>query len=299
MAAYLKSTCQSLLKCAGVYERIKGSWLYDAYWRIVDRRWVDQRKREIDFYRKTLVGLRPNDLIFDIGANRGFKTDIFLNLGARVIAIDPDKSNQDTLTQRFLAFRARKKPVVVVGKAVSDLNGFATLWVSEPGFEMNTLSCRWVEALKTDSKRFGRTHEFSDKQEVETITVENLISTYGRPFYIKIDVEGYELNVLKGLETIVPYVSFEVNLPEFKMEGRQCIARLYKLAADGVFNYSAGPDGMRLQEWACIETFSRIFQAIGEASVEVFWRTSISHSRSEESERCEDRFLSNQEPDVT
>ena len=280
MIANLKATCQSLLRRVGLYERIKGSWLYDAYWRIVDPRLIDQRDSEIDFFRKILVGFRPNDLIFDIGANRGFKTLVFLKLGARVIAVDPDVSNQNTLTQRFLAYRVRKKPVVVVGKAVSDRNGHDTFWVSEPGFEMNTLSSKWAETLGEDSSRFGRTHKFTDKTEVETITVEDLISAYGRPFYIKIDVEGYERNVLKGLETPVPYVSFEVNLPDFRAEGEKCIARLHEIASDGVFNFLTTAGGLKLQEWVCHDTFAGIFQTIRESSVEIFWRAEVQMTRS-------------------
>ena len=271
MAAFWKATCQSLLKRAGVYERIKGSCLYDAYWRIADPGTGERRKQELAFFRETLVGFRRNDLIFDIGANHGVKAEIFLKLGARVIAVDPDVSNQKTLTEHFLAYRLRRKPIVVVGKAVSDRNGHETFWVSEPGFEMNTLNAKWAETLEKDPARFGRTFEFREKRQVETITLERLISTYGRPFYIKIDVEGYEPNVLKGLETAVPYVSFEVNLPDFRNEGEQCIVRLHEIAADGVFNCAVG-DCLLFSEWMSQAAFAKAFAEIREASVEVFWR---------------------------
>jgi FkbM family methyltransferase len=280
VAVLWKSTCQSLLKQAGVYERIKGSCLYDAYWKIADPQIVEQRKQELAFFRKTLVGFRKNDLIFDIGANRGVKSEIFLKLGARVIAVDPDVSNQKTLTDRFLAYRLRKKPLVIVGKAVSDRNGQETFWVSEPGFEMNTLNAKWAETLEKDPARFGRTFAFREKRQVETITLERLISTYGRPFYIKIDVEGYEPNVLKGLQTAVPYLSFEVNLPDFKSEGEQCIVRLHEIAADGVFNCAAG-DRLMFSDWMSHDAFAKAFGEIKETSVEVFWRSnSPSQSRS-------------------
>ena len=42
------------------------------------------------FYRKLLAGLQRDGLIFDIGANMGAKTDIFLRLGARVVSVEPD-----------------------------------------------------------------------------------------------------------------------------------------------------------------------------------------------------------------
>jgi FkbM family methyltransferase len=272
VTAFWKTTCQSLLKQAGLYERLKGSWLYDAYWRVADRWIVEQRRQELDFFRNTLVGLQKNDLIFDIGANRGVKTGIFVELGARVIAVDPDMSNQRTLTERFLAYRLRKKPVVVVGKAVSDRNGHETFWVSEPGFDMNTLSPKWAETLGKDPARFGRTFEFREKREVETVTLEQIISTYGRPFYIKIDVEGYELNVLTGLQTFVPYLSFEVNLPDFRREGQHCIDRLREIAPDGLFNCAAGPELM-FSEWMPYNKFVTAFAEIKQPSVEVFWRT--------------------------
>ena len=60
-----------------MYERIKGSWLYDAYWTIADRRLVEQRRKECDFLRKTLVGFRKNDLIFDIGLTEELKPESF------------------------------------------------------------------------------------------------------------------------------------------------------------------------------------------------------------------------------
>ena len=271
MPAFCKTNCQALLRRAGLYERIKGSWLYDAYWRIADRRVVQQHQQELDFFRNTLVGFRRKDLIFDLGANHGFKTRVFLELGARVIAVDPDERNQKTLAERFLAYRLRKKPVVVVGKAVSDRNGHETFWISEPGFAMNTLSAKWMEALGNDPARFGRTFEFRGKRQVETITLEQMISTYGLPFYIKIDVEGYEPNVLKGLQTAVPYLSFEVNLPDFRSEGEQCIARLREIAANGVFNCAVG-DRLMFSDWMSHDAFAKAFVEIRETSVEVFWR---------------------------
>jgi FkbM family methyltransferase len=272
MAPFWKATCQSLLKRAGLYERVKGSWLYDAYWTIADRRLIEQRTQELDFFRKTLVGFRKDALIFDIGANRGVKAEIFLKLGARVIAVDPDVSNQKTLTKRFLALRLRKKWIIVVPKAVSNRNGHEILWVSEPGFEMNTLNAKWAETLEKDPARFGRTFEYREKRQVETITLEQMIRTYGCPFYIKIDVEGYELEALEGLQTAVPYISFEVNLPDFQLEGQQCIDRLRRIAASGLFNCAVRHE-LIFPEWMPYDRFARTFSEIGATSVEVFWRT--------------------------
>jgi len=99
-----------------------------------------------------------------------------------------------------------------------------------------------------------------------------MILTYGLPFYIKIDVEGYEPNVLNGLQSAVPYLSFEVNLPDFRSEGEQCIARLREIAANGMFN-CAVENRLMFSEWMSHHEFAKVFPEIGETSVEVFWRT--------------------------
>jgi FkbM family methyltransferase len=274
MAESFKTSCQTFLKRAGAYQRIKSSFLYDAYWSVANRRLLDQREQQIAFFRKTLVGFPDDGLIFDIGANQGYKTDMFLRMGARVIAVDPDPANQEILRQRFLTYRLQKKPVTIVGKAVSDREGVETMWVDEPGSAKNTLNVKWVETLRSDATRFGSVLQFGEETKIETTTLEQLIATYGRPFYIKIDVEGYEPTVLKGLRTAAPYISFEVNLPEFHAEGRQCLDLLRAVAADGQFNYAVeAQEGMALPEWLPHPTFLPIFEGINEPSVEIFWRT--------------------------
>jgi FkbM family methyltransferase len=57
--------------------------------------------------------------------------------------------------------------------------------------------------------------EFARRKAVKTTTLEELILTHDLPFFVKIDVEGYEASVIRGLQRPVPFLSFEVNLPEF------------------------------------------------------------------------------------
>lgn len=251
--------------------------MYDVYWRLADRRIIDQRCRELEFYRDLLGGFREGDLIFDVGANHGQKTDIFLRLGARVVAVEPDVLNQEVLRQKFLSYRFTKKPVTIVGKAVSDKAAVQTMWIDAPGSAKNTLSEKWVEVLRTDPSRFGTSLDFAARKEIETITFDDLFTTHGVPFFIKIDVEGYEPNVLRGLRRPVPYLSFEVNLPEFMPEGLKCIELLRGVSANGEFNYAADCQrGLVLQQWIRGREFVDVFGSCSEPSVEVFWRTPVS-----------------------
>src|SRR5260370_25430336 len=166
---------QGLLRGIGLYHRIKYSFLYDFYWGITDRKLIDNRGAEVRFYQKILEGFKKGALVFDIGANIGQKTDIFLRLGARVVAAEPDRLNQEILKQSFLSYRLVRKPVIIVGKAVSDKIGSHVMWVDEPGSAKNTLNQKWVETLRTDVSRFGATLEFENMVEVETTTLEELI----------------------------------------------------------------------------------------------------------------------------
>jgi FkbM family methyltransferase len=277
----VKPWVQTFLQRIGLYQRIKSSWLYDLYWIIADKQLIDQRRKEVEFYKRLLKGFRKGKVIFDIGANQGQKTDIFLRLGAKVVSVEPDKHSQKILRQNFLTYRLIKRPVTIVEKAVSDRNGVETMWIDEPGSAKNTLNLKWVETLRMDSSRFGKSLEFKEKKEVETITLEELIRCHGLPFYVKIDVEGREAAVLRGLRRPLSYVSFEVNLPEFRPEALECIELLENLAAQGDFNYA--PDcqrGLALEKWLLKEPFVDAITNCQEPCVEVFWRAPGSRNRS-------------------
>jgi FkbM family methyltransferase len=258
----------------GLYERFRGSFLYDLYWQIADRRILADRSGEVTFYREVLKGLRAGDLILDVGANHGSKTDVFLRLGARVVAVDPDESNQRILRQRFQWYRLSPKPVVVVDKAVSHTAGVETMFIDAPGSAKNTLSQKWVETLREDGQRFGHRLDFSRQRNVETTTLDQLVETHGSPYFVKIDVEGFEPAVLQGLHRPVPFLSFEVNLPEFRAEGLQCIELLKGIANNGTFNYAADcQGGLLLKQWIPAHEFSHVFETCNEESIEIFCKT--------------------------
>jgi FkbM family methyltransferase len=270
----LKQCAQAFLKHMGIYQRLKSSFVYDVYWSLANPRWLIDRAAELEFYQKALAGFEKGNVIFDIGANDGCKTNVFLRLGAKVVAVDPDETNLETLKGKFIRNRLFPKPVSIEGKAVSDHVGLTTMWIDAPGSALNTLNAKWAEVLRRDKSRFGHCFDFALERQIETVTLEELISRHGIPFYIKIDVEGHELNVLRGLRRRVPYLSFEVNLPEFKNEGLKCVQALHGLAADGEFNYVAGyENGLKLEHWVSEKEFVHRFERCEEPAIEIFWRT--------------------------
>lgn len=275
----LKSRISSTLKHSTLYARLRNSCVQDLYWRVNNPRIIEARRNEVAFYRELLRGFRTGDLIFDIGANVGDKTGVFIKLGARAVAVEPDERNLELLRGKFVKYRLSRKPVLIVGKAVSEKISVETMWIDSPGSALNTLSQKWVDTLRTDKGRFDHTFDvldFAERKKVETTTLEHLTLEYGSPFFVKIDVEGYELSVLRGLRRPVPYLSFEINLPEFRQEGLECLNILRNLSSEGEFNYANDINcGLALGSWADFEGIAQIIAGCGERCIEVFWRTPL------------------------
>jgi FkbM family methyltransferase len=257
--------------------RLKSSSVRDAYWALAHQARLESLRKEVQFYRALLVGFNPGDLIFDIGANKGDKTDIFLRLGARVLAVEPDEACSRTLKERFQKFRLSRHPVRIDTRAMSDQVATEEMLVDGPASAVNTMSRKWAESLRKSKATFPYEHcglEFTRTKLVRTTTLDELMDANGAPFFVKIDVEGHELRVLRGLHRSVPYLSFEVNLPEFASEGLECIGLLSKLAPAGRFNFTSDcTRGFALDDWASGDRFSTVLDRCSERSIEVFWRS--------------------------
>jgi hypothetical protein len=72
----------------------------------------------------------------------------------------------------------------------------------------------------------------------------------------------------------VPFVSFEVNLPEFRKDAVECIERLAEIAPQSTFNYTVEcSEGMALPEWLERGAFRDAFACCDEQSLEIFCST--------------------------
>jgi hypothetical protein len=86
---------------------------------------------------------------------------------------------------------------------------------------------------------------WNSRIEIDTTTLDALIEQFGRPAFVKIDVEGAEPLVLAGLTRAVPALSFEY-LPRALDHVRAAIDRLGALG-ECRFNWSQG-ESYRLAE---------------------------------------------------
>lgn len=209
----------------------KNSSLYSVYLYLRYPAQFVHNKKEYLFYKNLLIN---SSLVFDVGANIGNKTYIFQKLGNKVICIEPDNTNYDKLVDRF-----RKKSVIVVNGCISDKDGEEIFYEDTPGSAFNTLSTKWKLSLSSpDLNRWKETKfKVSNSKIKQYYKLDTLIKMYGKPDFIKIDVEGYELEVIKGLSQRIKIISFECNLPEFKSETLACIDHLCQINPNSRFNY--------------------------------------------------------------
>jgi hypothetical protein len=112
--------------------------------------------------------------------------------------------------------------VTVVAAGVGAEPGEATLHVSRGDPEISTFG--------VDKWRSGRFAGFAweDQVTVRVVTLDQLVAEHGVPVLTKIDVEGWEPQVLAGLGQPLPWVSFEFTR-EFLDDARRCIERLTAL----------------------------------------------------------------------
>jgi len=220
----MKSLASSALKAVGLFDaarRIK--------WRFEARQVRSHRSRTLEFYR---TFISAGDLCFDIGANVGARTDVFWMLGARVVAVDP----LPACIQSLQRLHDHHTNVKIVSKAVGAELGKAELIVNDNLSVVSTLSEEWREAVVTSGR--WSAGEWNRRITVAVTTLDALIAEHGRPDFCKIDVEGFERQVLMGLSQPIPRVSFEFTQERLE-EVASCVERLESLG-QYTYNFSLG-----------------------------------------------------------
>jgi FkbM family methyltransferase len=177
-----------------------------------------------DFFKK-------GDVVFDVGANYGNRTEVFLNLGAKVVSFEPQTICYDYLNTKF----ANKIKLEKVG--LGEKEGESVFFTSDNSTTVATLSKNWIE--KTKESRFSDI-DWNHSEKIKISTLDIMIKKHGKPNFIKIDVEGFEYEVLKGLSSPINFLSFEYAVPESFDNTINSVKHLASLSSNYVFNYSTG-----------------------------------------------------------
>ena len=212
----MNSVTRTLLQKSGLYEPLQA--------------WRDRFRAQ----RLLEKFVSPGDLCFDVGAHTGEISEILIELGACVVAIEPEPSSLSKLEKRL-----GKRPTqsVVVPAALGSAHGTAELMVCT-STDCCSLSASFVAAVQTSGRLSSDNYHWNRTETIAVETLDGLIVRFGMPAFIKIDVEGFEYEVLKGLSAAVKQVMFEFT-PEFLEPALHSISHLASLGSYR-FNYHLG-----------------------------------------------------------
>jgi FkbM family methyltransferase len=189
------------------------------YQRAFNRGYFRERQRRRAFFREHV---KPGDLVFDIGANRGHYAEMFRELGARVVAVEPTPQLAHEIRSHF-------RGITVEEAAVGDHEGQIALRLADD-HQYSTASADWARIVSEGREAF---HGMPQPRYLDTITVslttiDALTAKHGCPDFVKIDVEGYEAEVVAGLSIPVGRILFEYQ-SRFLDNARRTVERLGEL----------------------------------------------------------------------
>ena len=183
---------------------------------------------QLGFYSQFI---KSGDLVFDVGANVGSRSKLFLNIGAKVVAFEPQPELCEHLTQHL---RLHKRFTIMPTALGSNLS-VVKLKISD-AHVLSSMSNRWIKST-TQSGRFA-SYNWNKSIDVKVDTLDNMLTKFGVPRFVKIDVEGYELEVLQGLSRPVKHLSLEFTSEDVD-NFKKCLRRINEIGKY-IFQFSEG-----------------------------------------------------------
>lgn len=180
---------------------------------------------------------RQPGVMIDVGAHHGISLGPFANMGWRVAAFEPDDANREHLVRDF----GRRPNVSIDSRAVSE----------KPGRNLAFFSSKISTGISGLSAFHG-THVQSQTVDATTVALAIEEHAFEQLDFLKIDTEGYDLFVLKGVDWggVIP----EAIVCEF--EDRKTLPLGYDLCDMHEFLVGRGYN-VTISEWEPVVEYGR------------------------------------------
>jgi FkbM family methyltransferase len=161
-----------------------------------------------------------NDLIYDIGMHVGHDTAFYLACGFRVLAVEADPELVAAAQKRF-QLEIESKRLTILNFGVAEHAATAPFWINELRPSLNSFS-------RELTARSGEPHH---SILIPCRRLDAILSEYGIPFYMKIDIEGHDLVCCDQLSTDTKpkYISVEMSRVELLLKLRDLGYERFKL----------------------------------------------------------------------
>jgi FkbM family methyltransferase len=148
------------------------------------------------FYKRVL---KPGDVVIDVGANVGYMTAIFASIvgkNGQVHSFEPVPKLHSKLEMLAKDNNNKNYNIITNPCAVGDTNGTITINVLKEGADYGTSSV--VPGLRKEEN-------IKEKIEVPVVKLDDYAKEQKltKVSFVKIDVEGFEFPVLRGMELIL------------------------------------------------------------------------------------------------
>jgi len=145
------------------------------------------------------------DLIIDVGMHDGEDAAFYMHEGFRVVSIEANPALYQRARERF-ADQIKSGQLTILNVAIADEEG-------ERDFYVNLHDDHYSSLDPVYGQREGKFKTIK----VRTGRFDKIISTHGTPAYLKVDIEGADLTVLRQLANVPTKPRF-ISVEEHRLE---------------------------------------------------------------------------------
>lgn len=133
--------------------------------------------------------LKPGDIVVDIGANRGYYALMESRLvgkNGKVYAIEPVQDNINALKKNI------------------ELNNYPNIKVFQVAIgDKNTTTKMYISSFSNWHSFINHKQKITSTIDIKVISLDNFLKDKEYPYFIRMDVEGYEYQILKGMKNVL------------------------------------------------------------------------------------------------